>query len=73
MVSAIFKPEKWKLVEGFSFQDITYHKAVDQGTVRVAIDRPEVRNAFRPQTVDELYTALEHARCQSDVGWAGRG
>ncbi|MEC7181713.1 MAG: 1,4-dihydroxy-2-naphthoyl-CoA synthase [Bdellovibrionota bacterium] len=68
MVSAIFKPEKWKLVEGFSFQDITYHKAVDQGTVRVAIDRPEVRNAFRPQTVDELYTALEHARCQSDVG-----
>ncbi len=68
MVSAIFKPEKWELVEGFSFQDITYHKAVDQGTVRVAIDRPEVRNAFRPQTVDELYTALEHARCQSDVG-----
>tara|TARA_Y100001954_G_scaffold239041_1_gene310548 strand:+ start:4498 stop:5400 length:903 start_codon:yes stop_codon:yes gene_type:complete len=68
VVSAIFKPEKWKLVEGFSFQDITYHKAVDQGTVRVAIDRPEVRNAFRPQTVDELYTALEHARCQSDVG-----
>lgn len=68
MVSAIFKPEKWKPVEGFNFQDITYHKAVDQGTVRVAIDRPEVRNAFRPQTVDELYTALEHARCQSDVG-----
>ena len=68
MVSTIFKPEKWKPVEGFNFQDITYHKAVDQGTVRVAIDRPEVRNAFRPQTVDELYTALEHARCQSDVG-----
>ena len=68
MVSAIFKPEKWKPVEGFNFQDITYHRAVDQGTVRVAIDRPEVRNAFRPKTVDELYTALDHARCQSDVG-----
>ncbi len=68
VVSAIFKPEKWRPVEGFNFQDITYHRALDQGTVRIAIDRPEVRNAFRPQTVDELYTALEHARCQSDVG-----
>ena len=68
MVSAIFKPEKWRSVEGFNFQDITYHRALDQGTVRIAINRPEVRNAFRPQTVDELYTALEDARRQSDVG-----
>jgi 1,4-dihydroxy-2-naphthoyl-CoA synthase len=36
--------------------------APDQGTVRIAFNRPEVRNAFRPQTVDELYTALDHAR-----------
>lgn len=56
------------MVEGFAFTDITYHRAVDQGTVRIAIHRPEVRNAFRPQTVDELATALEHARCSSDVG-----
>jgi naphthoate synthase len=41
---------------------------VDQGTVRVAFDRPEVRNAFRPHTVDELYRALDHARTSSDVG-----
>jgi naphthoate synthase len=68
MVSEIFNPDRWKVVEGFDFQDITYHRAVDQGTVRVAFNRPEVRNAFRPQTVDELYQALDHARQTSDVG-----
>jgi naphthoate synthase len=67
-ISAIFNPARWREVEGFSFEDITYHRAVDQGTVRVAFNRPEVRNAFRPGTVDELYTALEHARVTSDVG-----
>jgi naphthoate synthase len=36
--------------------------------VRVAFHRPEVRNAFRPHTVDELYRALDHARMSSDVG-----
>jgi naphthoate synthase len=35
--------------------------------VRIAFDRPEVRNAFRPHTVDELYRALDHARMTSDV------
>jgi naphthoate synthase len=55
-------------VSGFAFQDITYHRAVDHGTLRVAFNRPEVRNAFRPQTVDELFAALEHARTTSDVG-----
>lgn len=68
MVSAIFDPSRWKAVEGFAFSDITYHRAVDQGTVRIAFHRPEVRNAFRPQTVDELFTALDHARMTSDVG-----
>ena len=48
--------------------DVTYHRAVDQGTVRVAFDRPEVRNAFRPHTVDELYRCLDHARMTADVG-----
>ena len=67
-VSAIFNPARWREVEGFKFEDITYHRAVDQGTVRVAFNRPEVRNAFRPKTVDELYTALEHARVSTDVG-----
>lgn len=63
-----FKPELWNEVPGFKFEDITYHRAKDQGTVRIAFNRPEVRNAFRPKTVDELYTALEHARITSDVG-----
>ncbi|MFN3201488.1 MAG: 1,4-dihydroxy-2-naphthoyl-CoA synthase [Bradymonadia bacterium] len=68
MVSEIFNPARWQPVPGFDFTDITYHRAVDQGTVRVAFNRPEVRNAFRPHTVDELYTALEHARTTGDVG-----
>ncbi|AYF45273.1 MULTISPECIES: 1,4-dihydroxy-2-naphthoyl-CoA synthase [Halobacteriovorax] len=68
MVSDIFDASAWKEVEGFDFKDITYHRAVDQGTVRIAFNRPECRNAFRPQTVDELYRALDHARMWSDVG-----
>lgn len=68
MVSDLFDPARWQPVEGFAFTDITYHRAVDQGTVRVAFDRPEVLNAFRPQTVDELYRALNHARQTPDVG-----
>jgi len=67
-VSELFDPGAWEPVEGFAFTDITYHRAVDQGTVRVAFDRPEVRNAFRPHTVDELYRALDHARMTTDVG-----
>ncbi len=63
-----FRPELWTPVEGFDFTDITYHRANDVPAVRIAFDRPEVRNAFRPHTVDELYQALEHARTSSDVG-----
>lgn len=67
-VSELFDPSSWKPVEGFAFTDITYHRAVSQGTVRIAFNRPEVRNAFRPHTVDELHRALDHARMSSDVG-----
>ena len=63
-----WRPELWDEVPGFSFTDITYHQARDVPAVRIAFDRPEVRNAFRPHTVDELYTALDHARTSSDVG-----
>ena len=58
--------------------DITYHRGCvrdEHGTwlrdlpvVRVAFNRPEVRNAFRPRTVDELYRVLDHARMSGDVG-----
>ena len=68
MVSALFNPDRWSKVQGFDFTDITYHRAREHGTVRIAFNRPEVRNAFRPRTVDELYTALDHARQWSDVG-----
>ncbi len=67
-VSEIFDPSLWTEVPGFDFTDITYHRAKGVGAVRIAFDRPEIRNAFRPNTVDELYTALDHARMSSDVG-----
>jgi naphthoate synthase len=79
-VSAIFDPTRWREVHGFDFTDITYHRhigprpgsdspdVVDLPTVRIAFHRPEVRNAFRPHTVDELYRALDHARMTSSVG-----
>src|SRR3982751_705334 len=68
-VSEIFDPTAWTAVPGFDdLTDLTYHRAVEHGTVRIAFDRPEVRNAFRPGTVDELLAVLEHARQSSDVG-----
>merc|ERR1739841_260186 len=54
-VSEIFDPSAWREVTGFDFTDISFH-------------RPEIRNAFRPHTVDELFRALDHARMSTDVG-----
>ena len=77
-VSQTFDPTRWRAVEGFgNLTDLTYHRGVaravdgterDLPVVRIAFDRPEVRNAFRPHTVDELYRALDHARMTSSVG-----
>lgn len=67
-VSDTFDPTKWESVEGFRLKDMTYHRALGQRTVRIAFNRPECRNAFRPQTVDELYACLEHARTSPDIG-----
>ena len=68
-VSEIFDESAWREVPGFEhLTDLTYHRAVEHGTVRIAFDRPEIRNAFRPHTVDELLSVLEHARTSSDVG-----
>jgi naphthoate synthase len=63
-----YSDDRWAPVPGFAFTDITYSRARSAPVVRVAFDRPEVRNAFRPRTVDELYAALDHARTSSDVG-----
>ena len=78
-VSETFDPRRWRLVEGFEeLKDVTYHRQVERDAegavvrdlpcVRIAFDRPEVRNAFRPGTVDELYRVLDHARMTGDVG-----
>ncbi len=78
-VSETFDPRAWREVDGFeALTDLTYHRGVERDAdgavvrdlpvVRVAFDRPEVRNAFRPHTVDELYRVLDHARMTSDVG-----
>ncbi len=69
MAQVTFTPSLWQTVPGFDdLTDITYHRHVTDDTVRIAFDRPDIRNAFRPHTVDELYRTLEHARVSSDVG-----
>ena len=68
-VSQIFDADRWDGIPGFEdLSDLTYHRAKDHGTVRIAFDRPDVLNAFRPHTVDELLRVLEHARTSADVG-----
>jgi naphthoate synthase len=69
MVSELFDADVWRSVEGFdALTDITYHHDVAGRVARVAFNRPEVRNAFRPHTVDELYRALDHARQNPRIG-----
>ena len=69
MVSELFDAERWEPVDAADdFTDVTYHRAVDVPAVRIAFDRPAVRNAFRPRTVDELYVALDHARQDPEIG-----
>ena len=68
-ISETFDQNLWHSVAGFEeLTDVSYHRHNTLGVVRIGFSRPEVRNAFRPQTVDELYQALEHARASSDVG-----
>lgn len=79
-VSDTFDPDRWREVVGFDLHDLTYHRGISRGreidgrplgedlpVVRIAFDRPDIRNAFRPGTVDELYRCLDHARMTSDV------
>jgi len=55
---------EWQTVK--EYEDITYRKA--EGIARIAINRPEVHNAFRPRTVMELIDAFAHVREDGDVG-----
>lgn len=72
-VSDLFDPQMWEPVDGFEqLTEVTYHRGragtLAAKAVRIAFDRPEVRNAFRPRTVDELAAALDHARMSAEVG-----
>ena len=68
-VSEIFDPTQWQEVAGFDrLTDVTYHHDVTGRIARVAFNRPEVRNAFRPHTVDEMHAALENARVSPRIG-----
>ncbi len=68
-VSELFDPTVWHEVDGFgALADITYHHDTSGHVARIAFNRPEVRNAFRPQSVDELYRALDHARQNTAIG-----
>ena len=68
-VSDIFDPSAWHDVAGFEgLTDVTYHHDAPGRIARIAFNRPEVRNAFRPRTVDELYRALDDARQNSRIG-----
>ncbi|MCW9024288.1 MAG: 1,4-dihydroxy-2-naphthoyl-CoA synthase [Gammaproteobacteria bacterium] len=57
---------QWQSIEEFKFQDVLYHHA--EGIARITINRPEVRNAFRPETVKELSLAFHHAHMAEDIG-----
>ncbi|MEX8059425.1 1,4-dihydroxy-2-naphthoyl-CoA synthase [Microbacterium sp. 16-032] len=68
-VSELFDPAEWTLAPGAEdYTDITAHVTHDGRVARIAFDRPEVRNAFRPHTVDELYSALDIARQDHRIG-----
>jgi naphthoate synthase len=69
IVSELFDTEYWAVVPGFDhLTDTTYHLSRDGHVARVAFDRPEVRNAFRPHTVDELARIFDHVRVNPAVG-----
>jgi naphthoate synthase len=57
---------QWQPVPGTRFTDILYDKA--EGIARISINRPQVRNAFRPETVEEMMTAFHLARFDEEVG-----
>ncbi len=68
-VSELFDPSIWvPAPQADRYTDITAHVSTDGRIARIAFDRPEVRNAFRPHTVDELYSALDAARQDPRIG-----
>ncbi len=60
------KDIEWQTPAGLEFQDILYHQA--EGVAKITINRPEVRNAFRPETVRELGQAFARAHMDPEIG-----
>ncbi len=60
----------WNTVSRYDFTDILYEHGADKlaGIAKISINRPEVRNAFRPETVSELIEAFHHAHYDADIG-----
>lgn len=56
----------WTPVADFEFEDILYQQGA--GIAKITINRPDVRNAFRPETVTELIQAFAHAHSDGDIG-----
>ena len=56
----------WQVPKGPAYTDILYHRA--EGIARITINRPRVRNAFRPETVNELIDAFRRAHLDPDIG-----
>lgn len=68
-VSEIFDESRWVDAPGSErLTDVTYHHDVGGHIARIAFNRPEIRNAFRPHTVDELYNCLDDARTNPRIG-----
>ena len=59
-------PVKWRSIPGY--EDIIYEKSEGEALARIAINRPDCRNAFRPQTVFEMSRAFADARDDGDIG-----
>ena len=59
-------PTEWKPVK--PFEDIRYEKSQDGAIAKITINRPEVRNAFRPLTVSEMLRAFDLAHEDPRVG-----
>lgn len=57
---------KWETIKEYS--DIRYERAANEGITKITINRPEVRNAFRPETVGELIDAFNHTRDDMSTG-----
>src|SRR5471030_2369183 len=62
----LYAPVEWLDFSG-EYEDIRYHKSVD-GIAKITINRPQVRNAFRPLTVKEMIRAMDDARHDDNIG-----